>query len=561
MQSRFFLFVSCLAFPALAAAQAVPDAGRISRESREREAREARPSGDPVLRTAETPPAGEAANGTVVAVRQVRVTGNTLVAAADLEAELQGLVGRSVGLAELQAAAGRLTSLYQARGYLFSRAYLPPQDVTDGAVTFAVLEGRIGEVKVNAQSGARLRAELAQNLLAPAQARGPAVRDADLERGLLLLSEYAGVRSSAVLEPADEVGAARVVLDLLAAPLVEGFVEIDNHGSVSTGEWRFGGEARLNGAFGRGESIHLSGLWTDGSGVRSGGLGFTFPLVPAWTLRGGFNRLDYEVGDAFAALDVNGRVTDLTLGASWAMARTRKLRVTAAVDFVHRELEDRIGAFNTRNDRSVDSLTLRVFGQRSDTLGAGGSTGFSASVTLGDLSLDSALQRAIDQGPGGYDTEGSFSRLNLAAWRTQYLGDAFSVHAAVRAQAALSGNLDSSEKDLLGGPRGVRGFPIAEAAGDQTLLGTLEVRHDARILPIPVQVFAFLDAGSVRTHKDPLPIDTDNSRSLSAFGLGARLNPTPNSQISATLARGDKDSLEDPTAGRNRFFVSASVSF
>lgn len=189
MQSRFpFLVLSFLGLAALATAQTLPDAGRISRETREREAREARPAGDPALRPIDAPPAGDSASGTVVTVRQVRITGNSLVATADLEAELQGLVGRSVGLAELQAAAGRLTALYQARGFLFSRAYLPPQDVTEGAVTFAVLEGRIGEVKVNAQTGARLRSELAQNLLAPAQARGTAVRDADLERGLLLLN-------------------------------------------------------------------------------------------------------------------------------------------------------------------------------------------------------------------------------------------------------------------------------------------------------------------------------------------------------------------------------------
>jgi hemolysin activation/secretion protein len=227
-------------------------------------------------------------------------------------------------------------------------------------------------------------------------------------------------------------------------------------------------------------------------------------------------------------------------------------------------LEDRITAFSTDNDRDVSSLTLRVSGTRSDGWGVGGLFGFSASVAAGDVELKSPLQEALDSGPGGYGTAGGFSRFNLSGWRLQALPRDWSILASVRAQFSLGGNLDTSEKSLMGGPNGIRAYPVSETAGDESVLGTVELRWDWRTLPWrgSAQFFGFADAGSSRLRAEPLAVDVDNRRSLHALGFGARLGAGERWELSGTVAwRGSEISQEDPTSGRMRAFVTATTRF
>lgn len=563
MLSRSSVSLLCLCAAVAVSAQTVPDAGQISREVRGPERREPAPADMPLA------PADAAADAAVqagpkVRINEVNLTGNTQIPSTELQAVVQPLVGRTVTVGELRRAAAQLTEFYRARGFLLARAYLPPQEVTTGTVTFAVLEGRIGEVKIIEQPGNRLQATVANEVLAAARERTTAVRSDDLEAGLLLLNDYSGVAATAALEPGEEVGTTRVIVDLAPTALVDGSVQVDNHGSRYTGEWRAGAEARLNGLWGRGEQLTARALWSEDNGIRSGGLSFSLPLQPRWTVYGGFNLLAYEIGEDFSALGLEGGVTDYSAGLSWAAWRSRKGRLTFSLDASQRELEDRIVAFNTDNDRDVFSLTLRASGTHSDGWGAGGLFGFSAAVTAGDVELKSALQQALDSGPGGYGTAGGFSRFNVSGWRVQNLAHDWSLLASVRAQFSLGGNLDTSEKSLMGGPNGIRAYPVSEIAGDESVLGTVELRWDWRTVPWrgAAQFFGFVDAGSSRLRAEPLAVDVDNRRSLHAVGVGTRLQAGSRWELSGTVAwRGSEISQEDPTAGRARAFVTATTRF
>lgn len=563
MLTRPSVLLFCLAVALPLRAQTVPDAGQVSREVRGVERPASRPSDAPIVDRA-TEAADAAAPGPRVRVTQIAVTGNTQVATAELETLLQPLVGRTVTVAELRRAAAALTDAYRARGFLLARAYLPPQEVTTGSITFAVLEGRIGEVRIVEQPGNRLKPAIANELLASAQARGASVRGDDLEAGLLLLNDYSGVAATAALEPGDETGTTRVIVDLAPTALVDGSVQLDNHGSRYTGEWRAGAEVHLNNPWGHGEQLAVRGLWSQDNGIRSAGLSFNVPVFPRWTAYGGANWLEYEIGEDFSALGLEGGAVDYSLGLSWAPWRTRQGGLTVALEASRRELEDQITAFNSDNDRAVTSLTLRASGTHSDGWGEGGLFGFSAGVTVGDVELKSPLQAALDAGPGGYGTAGSYQRFNVSGWRLQALPRNWSVLASVRGQFSFGSNLDTSEKSLVGGPNGVRAYPVSETAGDESILGTLELRWDWRSLPWRggAQFFGFYDAATSRLRAEPLPIDVGNRRNLHAMGFGTRLSGGPRWELSATVAwRGSEISQEDPTAGRARAFVSASTRF
>lgn len=134
--------------------------------------------------------AGADSGGTPVEVRRFAVEGNSVIATDALQALLAPLQGQSLMLAQLQAGAARITQLYRERGYPFAYAYLPEQTVEAGLVRVAVLEGRLGTVRID--NASRQREAVVATPLARLQ-RGAVMRADALEESLLLLGDVAGV--------------------------------------------------------------------------------------------------------------------------------------------------------------------------------------------------------------------------------------------------------------------------------------------------------------------------------------------------------------------------------
>ena len=86
--------------------------------------------------------------------------------------------------------AAKIADHYHTNGYFVAQAYLPAQDIKDGAVTIAVIEGRYGSVTLRNQSN--LSNSLANGLLGGVNS-GDTIAIAPLENRLLLLSDIPGV--------------------------------------------------------------------------------------------------------------------------------------------------------------------------------------------------------------------------------------------------------------------------------------------------------------------------------------------------------------------------------
>ncbi|PGP54024.1 hypothetical protein CN998_33340, partial [Bacillus cereus] len=80
--------------------------------------------------------------------------GNRVFATERLQPLLADLQGQELDLAGLRAAAQRITDYYQKQGYVLARAFLPPQDIENGLVRIAVVEGRYGRIEVQNRSRA-----------------------------------------------------------------------------------------------------------------------------------------------------------------------------------------------------------------------------------------------------------------------------------------------------------------------------------------------------------------------------------------------------------------------
>ena len=127
-------------------------------------------------------PATLASDTVKVLVKSLTVTGQTLYSEAELVAITGFSPGAELSLSELRGMAAKIAEHYRRNGYFVAQAYVPAQDIHDGSVTIAVLEGRYGSVTVRNQTN--LSDALANDLLGGLNS-GDTVAIAPLESRLL----------------------------------------------------------------------------------------------------------------------------------------------------------------------------------------------------------------------------------------------------------------------------------------------------------------------------------------------------------------------------------------
>ena len=87
-----------------------------------------------------------------ILVNSLHVTGQTLYSEGELVAITGFVPGGELTLSELRTMASKIADHYHAAGYFVAQAYLPAQEIKDGVVTIAVLEGQYGSVTLDRKS-------------------------------------------------------------------------------------------------------------------------------------------------------------------------------------------------------------------------------------------------------------------------------------------------------------------------------------------------------------------------------------------------------------------------
>lgn len=491
---------------ATAHAQVAPDAGSVLQQLRPPAAPLTPRNGAALPAPPPLPaPAGASPDGTV-RIAGVRFTGNSRIPDAELQALVQDALGRELDLAGLEALAARVSREYRRRGYTVARAYLPPQQVRDGILELAVVEGRFGAVTV--------RGDAPRSLPLAALEPGTVVTDAALERALLLAADVPGIAVRSTLQPGASVGTSELVVDVAPGERFAGSVEADNFGSRSTGRGRLGATLLVNNPSGAGDLVTLRAIASDG-GLAHGRLAYQLRVGRDGTRVGAAaSAMRYRLGEEFASLDAHGTARVATVFVAHPVLRTRHANANLQIAFEDKQLRDHIDSVATSTERKLRSLTLGWSGDRSDSFGGAGAWTFSLAYTRGELDLPTPAARAVDDATAG--TAGSFDKLALGVSRQQALGPSTTLFVAYTGQWA-GGNLDSSEKLPLGGVAGVRAYPQGEAPSDHAHLLTAELRHN---VTSAWQWIAFVDAATGRANAEPWPGASGARRSLSGAGVG-----------------------------------------
>jgi len=536
-------------------------------------------------RSTEPPPAFEMPSGASsvkdsglrVQLKSIRFSGDTELAVREnLQSLVTPVLGKTLDHPGLQQLAESLTRYLRGQGYVLARAYLPRQDLTEGELEIAIVQGKLqsGADRIKVIGQTRTSTERLQDIANAALPEGQVLRAAELERALLLINDQPGITARSTLDRGVEPGTSQLLINANQGPILNGGVSADNYGNRSTGSARANAQINVNDPFGLGDRMYLGLSKTTGSSVVGGG--YSLPLTPSGLrLLAAASYLRYDVDqEVFRPLDLRGTAKSGSLGLTYPLIRSRLQNLDVTGTYERRELEDRALGSQLR-ERTLDSFTFGLSGNRFDNFAGGGVTDASASLTVGKLDLSGNREDEFADRISA-KSDGNFQKVNLRLSRLQSLGDAdkWTAFGAVSTQWS-SKNLDSSEKFLLGGPAGVRAYPVGEAAGDKGWMGTLELRRDIDLgLPMTrLQALGFFDTGRIWLHENQWEgsvntAENSNSYDLNALGLGANLwvgNWTVRTAVARTLGNNPGSSVSGLDAdGRSsdwRAWLQTSLAF
>jgi hemolysin activation/secretion protein len=480
-------------------------------------------------------------------IRGLRVVGNRVFSTEELQPLVQSWVGRELTVPDLLTAAQAITRYYRERGYILARAFLPAQEIRDGHVDIAVVEGQVDSVVVRPGGALRLREDILIDTVRGELPPDGQIRVSDLDRALRLLNELPGLDVRSVLEPGTRPGTTTIGLETEEGPRVAGMLGLDNMGGRFTGPLTAHAWLDLNDPVGWGDqaSFRLSGS----SGLGYMRLGYIGRLPhPRLRFQASHSRTRYQLCCDFATLEATGTAVSTSVGATLALHRARDASHTAGISLRDSAFKNRTVA-GTTSDKIVRGLILSLEGQAYHGELRDAQSRYRVQFTSGRANLDGlASDRAADDATAR--THGDFSKLDYLVSHLRPLGD-WTLMTSLSGQSA-SKNLDSSEKFSLGGPRGVRAYSTGEATGDEGWLVNIELR---RGFEDDWTVSAYLDHGHIRQHKQPWT-GWDGGRSqpleysLSGYGFGLS-RATASTQMRAGLASRIGDNPASDASGND----------
>ena len=519
----FFYLHSDLSF-------AAPDAGSLLKQEKELQQQQNLPKSIPKSLIEDNTKEQEKQNvGEKILIKEFRFDGEIKAfSKEELRRVIQDLYNKDLTFNEIQTAALRIKNFYNQKGYFLANAVIPKQEVQNGIVTIVITEGKLDSKNpfIIKKIDLRLKENIPAEYLN--QSMNGEVTQQGLERGLLNFNDTPGVAGTITLEPGDEPGTTKIILDVIEGPLLSGSVTVDNYGSRYTGEIRTTGTININNPSNYGDQVGLTKIIAPKDNFDLNQASYNFPLGRSG-LRGtaSYSKLEYKIGKELETNPMSMGTADLySTSVKYPLYRTAKQSFFVDGSYDKKKLYNETTGSVTSN-KELDNYGLGFTFQNTDEFITAGFSQLSFTQTYGDLDLSKvASSLTSDQGAGGAKTNGSFEKSAVQLLRIQRVTEKLNLQLLANAQFANK-NLDSSEKLSLGGATGVRAYPSGEASGDEGRKISIDAKYNVKSGTTfgDITASVFYDYGKIRQYKDTLDINmtTPNEYSLEGWGVALDL--------------------------------------
>ncbi|MGH7089704.1 MAG: ShlB/FhaC/HecB family hemolysin secretion/activation protein [Stellaceae bacterium] len=443
-------------------------------------------------------------------VSNIVIVGAKQFTAADFKPLIAPLIGHNAKLSDIVGVADKIESLYRAHGFVLTRAFVPPQTVSNGVFRINVVEGYVRAAAVN--GGDTALRERVEAYVAPATKERPATLGS-IERGLLLANDLPGVTAAGLLRPSPtEAGASDLLINLAQVPW-QVTIYSDNRGGESTGVYTLGAQLVANQLYLIPGQLSFDVSGTPGLNQRRlFQLNYALPVGLSGTILNFAGVLAHGVPAALSGNLVSDSYA-LSARVDYPLIVSRATRVTLEGGLsVQAETVSLAGggaAIDDDNWRDAEAaVTLHKHGLLLES-----DTGATFGVTQGIPSFGSTTS-------SGEDVSTSFTKYTLVAQHDQPLVGPVSASFHALGQYTRE-RLMIGEQTSFGGSGIGRGYDPAALSGDIGLGVASELRYDVHLPRYYIdtaQFYLFFDAAKVRGHGQ-----ATSNESLLSTGLGVRV--------------------------------------
>ena len=471
-----------------------------------------------------------------------------------------GLIGKPVTLQQVIDIVNEINATYRNDGYIFSRAFLPEQDITAGVVKVQVVEATIDTVsmpEISAEKFLKLK---------PYVDKIASIRPFNInkyEHWLLSLNQLPGARFRSVLHQPTSADAqpGSIEIALLEDKLPgQTVAELNNFGS------RYAGPVQANLMH---ESPRIFGDYDQASlrlsttipmdEVKYGQIGYETPIleIPGLSFNTSIGWGGTVSGSNLDPLDVKGFVREAHFGLTYAALLSRRTSWLTYLNFDLKNARSKILGDELYDDR------LRVL--RASTAVQHIDDWDGATIVNAEISQGLDIMGARETGSFNLSREdghSDFTKITAQISRIQSLPHAFQLLAQVSGQYAFSPLLSAEEFGHGGVPSG-RGLDPSELTGDHGVSATLELRYNGLSAwqDVSVQPYAFFDFGKVWQKGD----NVENAESAVTAGVGSRVEFKEAVSLNMLMAVPLTYSSDNPPKYANgespRYLLSVSKRF
>jgi hemolysin activation/secretion protein len=477
-----------------------------------------------------------------VMVRKIRITGNTVIPAGELESIAAPFENRELTNTDLEELRQRLTQHYISRGYINSGAVIPDQKVVDGVVDIHIVEGRL--TRTDVEGTVHFDKDYFSDRIA--LSAGPPLNLRQLEQGLQVLLINPMVKSmNAQLVPGERPGEAVLKAKVEEAPRYELSAVVDNKLAPSLGDAKFSLLGAVNNLTGRGDQLGAEFGYAEGI-PHDLKLRYRTPITARDTALG----VHYENTEAvvqeepFDVLDITSKLETIGIELSHPVYRTQNRQLVLAGVLERRETETTLldVPFSFSPGVIDGKATVSVLRLVADYLDRGRTQVIAARSTI-SVGLD-----AFDSTINSDAPDSRFlTWLGQVQW-VRRLSEERGDQIRLRADVQLTNDaLLPVEQYAVGGLDSVRGYRSFQLLRDYGYTASVEYR-------IPVfrnqtgwrnmQFAAYVDTGGARFKER----DNPSPSSLTGVGVGLIWNPVREFFAELYFAKGLDDVPEPPTS-------------
>ncbi len=479
-----------------------------------------------------------------IVVKNFDVVGSSVFSPQELNQVVKSYRNRPLTLPELFQARSAITKLYTEKGYVSSGAYIPPQELDNGTVQIAVLEGKLEEINV---SGTEHLSEKYVSSRIETAAGKPINIDNLLSALQLLRLDPLIDNVSAELSAGIRPGTSLLDIKIEEADVFNIATSLNNKRSPSIGSNQRSVQLNHGNLLGFGDQFNFEYANTDGSNAFD--LAYGLPLNSKnGTIKAAFGINSNDViEEPFSPIDIESksRYYDLSLRQPIILKPSQEFAMGISLTRTESEtflLDDSFQLSRGANEDGETRISaIRLFQEfvnRNDKEVLAFRSQFSLGVDLLNPTIN-------DDG----EPDSTFmSWRGQGQWVRQLNPDFLFL---LRGDAQISGgSLLPQEQFRLGGFNSARGYRQDLSLGDNGLFTSAELRIPVlRFKKVDglVQIAPFFDVGTV-WNSDDLEISNATLPSLGVglnFSMGNRFNARLDWGIPLTSVEGSSGSLQE----------------